>query len=414
MALASALTRLTRAAFPDHCSVHIPRRGSVAATLRRFAIVRALTADRSLLPLSWPIRAARCAGALAWPANSLARSAVAVRALGGPASSMCGRSRVALLLDCWWHAIRHNIAPKAYFKFRLFMPANSGRSYLQDHETSVLLREVRARIDPTTAARIDDKLEFDSFCKSAGLPAAEVVASCTGGRETQWLMDPATLTGDVVLKLTDSASGYGFEVAVWEGQRWIVGGQRVSVQKLADYLRKKSAGRGAIIQKRLVNHPAIRPLAGRGLTTLRILTAFSQEKSAEVAAAAMRMATGTSLVDNIAAGGLAAAIDTRTGALSLATGKDIGLGWFKAHPDSGAQIEGFTVPYWDEACSLCIRAHNQLTGAPTIGWDVVIAPDGALLLEGNLGWDAELVQVLGHTALGDTAAAQAIHRALFA
>jgi hypothetical protein len=340
-----------------------------------------------------------------------------VRALGPQATAISDRSRAALLFDCWRCALLHNIAPKAYFKFSLFLRDHLSRvhCYVQDHEASVLLREARLRIDPATVAKIDDKTEFASFCQKASLPTAGIVASCLDGFQPIWFTSGAGLTGDLVLKLTDRAAGEGFEVAEWDvgSGCWVIGVDCLNLSGLADYLMRKSRGGGAIIQRRLVNHAAIRPLAGRGLSTLRVVTAILPDQSIDVAAAAMRMPTGSSYVDNIAAGGLAAPIDTASGTLGVATGKDITLGWFSSHPDTGASIVHFAVPHWRAACALCLRAHLLLPAAPSIGWDVVVTDEGPKLLEANLGWDVELAQMLGQTAIGQTTAATALHAKIF-
>jgi hypothetical protein len=232
------------------------------------------------------------------------------------------------------------------------------------------------------------------------------------GREPKWLVNPAELSGDLILKLTDRASGVGVELAEHDGERWTIQGISKTRDELSNYLRHKAAQGGAILQKRLINHEAIRPLAGRGLSTIRIVTAVATDGSVELVTAAMRMATGSSIVDNIALGGLSAPVNLRTGALGLATGKDITLGWLQSHPDTGSQIEGFVVPFWSDACALTLRAHSLLSDIPTIGWDVVISFQGPLLLEGNIGWDVELAQSLGQNPLLQTAVGEALRRAL--
>ena len=127
----------------------------------------------------------------------------------------------------------------------------------------------------------------------------------------------------------------------------------------------------------------------------------------------MRTPSGSSYVENIAAGGLAAPMDTASGTLGLATGKDTTMGWFSMHPDTRAPIEHFVVPHWRDAYSLCLRAHRLLQSAPSIGWDVAVTSEGPRLLEANLGWDAGLAQLLGQTAIGQTTAAGALHAQLF-
>ena len=327
---------------------------------------------------------------------------------------MGNRSRPALLLSCWRFALSHNIAPKAYYKFRLFLPSHSAqaRYYLQDHEAAVLFREARARTDPALTERVDNKMEFDAFCRGAVLPCAETIATSSMGLEPEWLVDPSALSGDLILKLTDSASGAGVELAESDGEFWTIQGIPKTRDALLDHLRRKGSGGGAILQKRLINHEAIRPLTGRGLSTVRIVTAMASDGSIELVTAAMRMATGSSIVDNIALGGLAAPINLETGVLGMATGKDITLGWFQSHPDTGSRIEGFVVPLWSDARALTLRAHALIGAVPTIGWDVVISSGGPLLLEGNIGWDVELAQSLGQKPLLQTAVGEALRRAL--
>lgn len=168
-----------------------------------------------------------------------------------------------------------------------------------------------------------------------------------------------------------------------------------------------------ILQPRIHNHPDLKPIAGRGLSTCRILTVASPDTGeVQAVAAALRMPVGDSPMDNIAQGGLAAAVDLESGRLSTAVAKDIGRGWFTDHPDSGARVSGRTVPFWPQAVALCLEAHRHITEVPSVGWDVAIVPEGPLLLEANTLWDPELVQVPGAHPLGATALIDALHPAL--
>ena len=109
---------------------------------------------------------------------------------------------------------------------------------------------------------------------------------------------------------------------------------------------------------------------------------------AEVVHAYMRMSSDpTSVVDNVHAGGLAAAVDIETGRLGPATnlGLDARMGWFDAHPALGTSIVGFEVPDWDRTKALCTRAHECLGIYLVAGWDVGVLEDGPCLVEGNHG-----------------------------
>jgi hypothetical protein len=108
-----------------------------------------------------------------------------------------------------------------------------------------------------------------------------------------------------------------------------------------------------------------------------------------------RMAIGGNVVvDNLHAGGIAAAIDLATGAMLPATnlGTDARLGWLDRHPDTGAAIAGRVLPLWDDVRSLAVAAHRAFPDRVVVGWDVGILPEGPILVEGNSAPDVDIMQ----------------------
>jgi hypothetical protein len=88
-------------------------------------------------------------------------------------------------------------------------------------------------------------------------------------------------------------------------------------------------------------------------------------------------------VDNMKAGGLLAAVDLAGGALGLGC-QGYGGGDHANHPVTGAPILGRIVPEWAAVKGLAVRAHaTGFADYALIGWDIAIAPDGPVLIEGN-------------------------------
>jgi hypothetical protein len=114
------------------------------------------------------------------------------------------------------------------------------------------------------------------------------------------------------------------------------------------------------------------------------------------------MPTGSSSVDNFAAGGLASPIDLQTGRLGPAVYKDPRNPDGDVHPDSGERIAGEPVPFWSEVLALCLRTHRSFPKVATVGWDVALTTKGAKLIEANPGWCVEVVQMAHGTPLGAT------------
>ena len=157
------------------------------------------------------------------------------------------------------------------------------------------------------------------------------------------------------------------------------------------------------MQPALSNHAALRDLTAGALCTARILTCRAENGSHEATDAAFRMpSTTTSAVDNFHAGGIASAVDIRTGELGQAT--DLGTErslWHDRHPFSGAQIAGRHLPMWREAIDLVERAHRAFDEYVVVGWDVAFLDDGPALVEGNRGPDIDILQRTGRGPVGN-------------
>jgi hypothetical protein len=144
-------------------------------------------------------------------------------------------------------------------------------------------------------------------------------------------------------------------------------------------------------------------LSNGALNTIRIISCLDEQGQPEIIAAVLRMAVGDNVtVDNVHAGGLAAAVNIEQGRLSQATdmGVDSRLGWIDSHPDTGGRITGRILPMWDEVCTLVGRAHSAFQDWAVVGWDVAIMADKPRLVEGNSGPDIDLVQRPLRTAFG--------------
>jgi hypothetical protein len=95
----------------------------------------------------------------------------------------------------------------------------------------------------------------------------------------------------------------------------------------------------------------------------------------------LRMGIGKKAVDNIAAGGFAAAIDIDTGRLSSGIQRHVNRPAHATHPVTGAQIEGVVLPMWSEARTLCERAAGLFAYYGLVSVDLAFGKDGPLIIE---------------------------------
>jgi hypothetical protein len=171
-------------------------------------------------------------------------------------------------------------------------------------------------------------------------------------------------------------------------------GDEIDSRALLERVQQLSRNEPYLVQPALRNQSSLADLSAGALCTVRILTCRTESGGHEATNAAFRMPSSTtSAVDNFHAGGVASAVDIRTGELGPAT--DLGTErsrWYDCHPFSDAQIAGRRLPMWQEAIDLVERAHRAFDEYVLVGWDVAFLEDGPVLVEGNRGPDIDILQ----------------------
>jgi hypothetical protein len=163
--------------------------------------------------------------------------------------------------------------------------------------------------------------------------------------------------------------------------------------------------RNVLIQPRIRQHPEIDAIYAGAINTVRIDTLLT-EAGCQSNAAMLRLGVGGSSIDNASAGGLAVGIDLETGALfpRAWSRASFGLREFTAHPDTGTVFAGRKIPFWPEVRALTVRGAEAMRPLGSLGWDVVITPEGPVLLEVNFSGGGNAMQTacggLGRTPVG--------------
>jgi hypothetical protein len=303
---------------------------------------------------------------------------------------------MAQLAGLLWAAHRHNIAPKAFYKYRLFLPDNRVRvtQFIQDHEIGILTRLIRKR-HLRQAEQLDHKYAFWQFCVANGLPVIPVLGYGAPSQPPEWQVDRLP-PADLILKRTNYSSGEGFECWLYDRDRgdWNHGHQHLGPAALRNRFAAAMSEDGAVVQPRVSNHPALRSLSPSALSAVRVVSAVDRGGEPYVAAAAMRAGVGGALLDNFAQGGIGGSLDPQSGeAAPVWVMEEIGAGWVRRHPDSGVVLGDVTVPCWPEVRAACLRAHRCIGDLPTVGWDIAVTADGPTFVEANTLWSSELIQI---------------------
>jgi hypothetical protein len=288
------------------------------------------------------------------------------------------------------------ILPRWYYIFSLYEREVAGQAhcFLHRYETK---QGLFGLLNRGGSSPLNDKDAFADFCAQHGLPTAELILVASAG-ELQWQEGCSALPPvDLFLKPKRACGGKGAERwdALGADRYRSIGGEELDGAALLQRLRERSLEVPMLVQARLRNHPDLADLSNGALCTARVLTCLDERDEPEVVAAVFRMAIGRNVtVDNIHAGGIAAAVELESGVLGPASdlGDRAALGWLDVHPDTGAPIAGRTLAGWSEVRALAVAAHRAFRDRTVVGWDIALTPSGAVLVEGNSGPDVDLLQ----------------------
>ena len=383
----------------------LPGDGSTASYLHKFHS-RAVWGERGGLA-----RARLLAAFLVWPPLTAATMVWFTCLNGRAIKRRTGKPIGRQMLEQIYLAAAHDVLPPWYYIFELFEDGKRRQAsgYLHRFETKgSIYRFLKRTPRDVTRTPLGNKLDFAVWCRRHDITSAPVLFAADHGEFLPDFSPPgdgSLPASDLFVKPTGGRGGFGAERWRFDGEgHWGDGtGTRLDAGGLLEHVRQRSKADGCIVQPRLVNHPDVAPLSNGALSTVRLVTIENERGEFEPTHAVLRMAIGSNTtVDNFHAGGIAAAVDLRTGELGRAT--DVGLrpdvGWCEYHPNTKARIAGRVLPFWPETLALVARAHAAFPDRVVIGWDIAILADGPVIVEGNAGPDVDIVERVCGEPLG--------------
>jgi hypothetical protein len=136
-----------------------------------------------------------------------------------------------------------------------------------------------------------------------------------------------------------------------------------------------------LIEQLITQHPDLAAVCPGTVNTTRVTAFFDGEKT-HILAMAQKFGRGA-VSDQMTFGGFYTMLDD--------DGKAVGPGYDShghvhvRHPDSGFVIADFQLPMIDEVKAFVDRVARVVPQVQYVGWDIVVSPDGPVLVEGNWG-----------------------------
>jgi hypothetical protein len=246
---------------------------------------------------------------------------------------------------------------------------------------------------------IDDKLMMASVLKSAGCQTPLIIGvasaqSLPGAYKSMGTAkEVAQFLRSVSLPVFGKPRGGSLGLGVLsvfersgDGKTGVMGdGREVLLDDLATEICSIYPD-GYIFQPFVTNHPDIAQFNPKVAQALRVVTILGTN-GPEVLYVTWHIPGKTALSDNNSTAGrqVIAGVDIASGIATLARGHEMFDTYegFVVHPESGLQIEGRKLPLFEECKSIACEMHLMFPSHAILGWDVVPATTGPVILECN-------------------------------
>lgn len=146
---------------------------------------------------------------------------------------------------------------------------------------------------------------------------------------------------------------------------------------------------GWVLEEYIEQHATISAINPSSVNTIRLYVFQDKQGHVRVLGGFLRIGRQGSMIDNTSAGGMRCRIDIETGILGKVTEKDPMMRATSQHPDHGSQVEGVSIPFWNEAMELGIKTLTVLPKTRFAGFDVAITPEGPVMVEVNIQPDVD-------------------------
>lgn len=144
-----------------------------------------------------------------------------------------------------------------------------------------------------------------------------------------------------------------------------------------------------VVERYICQHSKMNALAPSAVNTVRVVSISSNTQpvmpggtNIDIPYVSLKMGGANSVVDNLAGGGLVAAVDLKTGKL-ITDAVDEEGNVYSRHPATGMIIKGFDIPFFAETLKLVLDAYEKKRFEGYLGWDIAITEDGPEVVEVN-------------------------------
>ncbi len=308
-----------------------------------------------------------------------------------------GKSKLSVFCDFLYLFFIVKLLPENYYLFGFHTKSWEEFKTYMDGPIAPLLKHrlYKAFWDEGYTCLVNDKVIFDSICRSQGIPVPRMYGILSDGiikgtgADLRRFMEESGLDA-AILKPVGGGQGQG----IYFTQR-TAGSFKVKPVVSGGSVGDEAPGKGEfVVQEVVKQHAAMDRINPNCLNTVRIITLFTVDRKVQFLAGMLRTSSGHMPIDNFSLGGMVVKVD-------MASGRLVGPGIMKEHqhirrvqehPFTGVPLDGFQVPCWEEIRECAVKAQMIFHNLKAIGWDFAVAENGPVLIEGNIEWGTAGIQ----------------------
>ncbi|MGM7665743.1 sugar-transfer associated ATP-grasp domain-containing protein [Microbacterium sp. A93] len=280
------------------------------------------------------------------------------------ASAQHHKAVPGIVIDMLWSAARHNVGFQDYIDYDFAMLTRAERATFMTHPVS---NELSQKYDhPDFRWMFQDKVEFDKIF-STHLHRDWIIVE-QGNAEA--VREFTQRLGTIVTKEPVGQAGTGVH-------RY----HAADVEDWEEFHRGLLTRGELLIEEVIRQHEDLAAVCPGTVNTTRI-TAFFDGEKAHILAMAQKFGRGE-VSDQMTFGGFYTMLDENGHAVSA--GYDSHGHVYETHPDSGFPIAEFQLPHMDKVRAFIDEVARVVPQIQYVGWDIVVSPDGPVLVEGNWG-----------------------------
>ena len=303
---------------------------------------------------------------------------------------------------------RGKISPAEYYLYQLYddakFDAQAKRQFLGKTGVNKIYRHV---ISPYFFGLSHDKLVAEAVLRGAGLPTSKTYAifhpirsygAIPALRTTEELAD--FLRAEMPFPCFSKPINGWQSRSVAHVERFdkasdtlvLAGGHEIAVECFAADIATLESG--AIFQRLLKPDPDLAHATGERVSTVRTIVLISENRI-ETFRAAWKIPAAGNIADNFwRPGNLLADVDVADGRVRrVITGTGLDQREVDDHPDTGARLNGLTLPQWPKVKQLSEDVTSIFPDLRIVGLDVAITDQGPVVVEVNAGGDMDLTQL---------------------